>query len=323
MQAHRPLLLTLALCAGLALSACASDDKQIEQKVALELESCRKAEGEFYEVRFESGKPYQMYRFACEAPVTDITVTEKINGDARVGPYEFKLRKNVSDSRWYLSQVRWPALDKARNVFTFDSISDSDYMEADKALAEAEAQAPKLAEIKERRLEIALVLRKKANKQDEPMAQRATLGPAQSYYNQALAAAKEHGDSNLEARLRVMALDYLNAFREKAEENSTPSESAAEWEAAAIKAVQNDADEAKKKGDTATYDKKMAEIEQRKKEAEQNVVKREKAAAEMAEMAKLLKAEQCKEISAAKGLAPTDTELRNELTSALGAVTCP
>jgi hypothetical protein len=315
--------LPLAALAALSLAACADDQKLVEQKIAFELDACKQAQGDTHEVRFETGKPYTMLRFACDAPISDIKITDQINGEGKVGPYEFKLRKNTGDNRWHLAQVRWPDLDDARNTLSFDNISQSDYQQADAALARAEAQAPHLAEIKERRLQIAITLRDNANKQAEPIPQRASLGPAKALFDKLIADTKSNNDTILEAKLRLQVLQYLDKQRRIAEDNSTPSESAAEWEAAAIKAVQNEADEAKAKGDTALHQKKLAEIEERKKEAADNVLKREEAAKTMTQLAAAFKAELCREIEPARALNPTDATLRGELSSTINAVQCP
>ncbi len=316
-------LSSVALGLSLGTLACASDEQQIEKKVAAVLEQCRTASGDTHEVTFSSGKPYIMDKALCEAPIGGITITEKVKGEATSGPYVFKLGKNPSDGRWNLVQVRWPAYDKGMNIFTFDNISETDYIEADKALAQAESLAPAKANIKERRLQIALAQRKAANKQAEPVAKQGTLGKAQTYYDKAIAAAKAQKNTNLEASLRLQVLEWYDNFRKKAVGGSTVSESAAEYDQGSIKAVENELKDAKAKKDEALIKKKEAEIAMRTKEAEENIGKRIEAAKRMKALADVLTVSHCKEIKAAKALSPTDADLRGKISDATGVINCP
>ena len=53
------------------------------------------------------------------------------------------------------------------------------------------------------------------------------------------------GSTILAARLRLETITYLDKFRVLAEDSSVPSESAGEWEQAAIKATRKDAEDIK------------------------------------------------------------------------------
>lgn len=310
--------------APLALVACASEEEKVQNRIALEIEACKAATGEFYEVPYEVGDPYKMYRSFCDQPVMDVKLVDPVRATAKVGPYEFQLNKNLKEGRWGLSLVRWNALDSARNTLSVDNLTEADYKAAEEQLAKAEAEGPTVAEVKLKRLEVLIALRKKANKTQETMVDRASLGPvAEGYYKQATAAAREQGNPDLEAGLRLQVLNYLNHFRLQAEEASTPSEQAAEYELGSIKALENDAKEAKAKKDTAAYDKIQAEIELRKKEFEENQVKRQESAKRMSELSVELKKRQCAELQSARGVAPKEDRLSKDYGAALNAVGCP
>jgi hypothetical protein len=187
--------------APLALVACASEEEKIQNRIALEIEACKAATGEFYEVPYEVGDPYKMYRTFCDQPVADVKLVDPVRATAKVGPYEFQLNKNLKEGRWGLALVRWEALDSARNTLGIDNLTEADYKAAEEQLAKAETEGPTVAEIKLKRLEVLIALRKKANKTQETMADRASLGPvAEGYYKQATAAAREQSNPDLEAR---------------------------------------------------------------------------------------------------------------------------
>lgn len=296
---------------------CASDSKMIENKISLELEGCRAASGDTYEVRFEFGAPYLLAKSLCDTKVTDVVITDQINATAKAGPYIFSLRKNTKDQRWSITRVSWPELDQVRSIKTFDTISDADLKTADGLLATAEKKAPRFAEIKLTRLELLLMQRKRANKTGEP--DRSTLGVAAPYYEEAVKAAEAQKNPDLNLQLRLLVIGYYDRYRDLAHGSSEVSESASDWEVGAIKAIQNDADAAKAAKDDKTYEAKLAEIEQRQKELEANKIRRQEEAKIMTALTVALTKRECDEIAKAKGLTPSIADLKDELNGYAGA----
>ncbi len=311
---------TLFALLGLAvlLSGCASDEQKITNKIQLELDSCKAASGDTYDVKFQTGKTYALFKSKCDTAITEVNIVEQLSGSARVGPYHFKLRKNSADNRWTLTQITWPELDEARSIFTFTTISKTDYARADELLAKVNEVAPELDEAWLLRMDIALKRRGSVDKKKDP--DPTGLGKAQDFYQKAIAAAK--GNPNFEAKVRMKVLAYYDDYRRTAEDNSTPSETAAEYEQGAIKAVRLEAEEAKKAGKKDLYKKKMAEIEVRQKEAEENIVIREKEAKRMAGLAVTLKKRQCTEIGGLKAITVSDTTLAGKV-SEHTSLNCP
>ena len=311
-----PFLLSL-----LSLTACSSADTQITNRIQLELEACLRAEGPMHDVLFEDGDPYPIYKALCDQPVTDVGTAEEINGEGRVGPYRFQFRQRVSEGRWILARVTWPELDEAQNTLRQAGKTDADYVKIDELLGKAEASAPMIPGIKVRRLEMAVERRKQAKgKADKDPT---SLGVAEPYYKEALASAKKLGDPDLEARLRLLVINYWDQKRAAADEYSVPSGTTAEWETAAIKAVQNEAKEAKKARNMKLYKDKMAEIEKRKKESVENTKTLAEESKKFAARADELKKVQCAEIQAASPVIPKDEDLKKEMRALAEMVTCP
>lgn len=321
MSLFRALTPLAAAAALVSLAAgCGSDETLIKNRVQMELDACKAHDQALYAVPMDSGKPYEIYKSLCDQPMGELKFEDQIYATVPVGPYQFKMRKNTSDGRWHLTQVSWPALDDARSALTWESISDEDYKRILELLTQAEAQAPTIEEIKLTRLGILLRQRKTVDKTND--ADPAGLGPADAYYKASVAAATEQNNPDLNARLRLAVIDYYDQYRQTAEEFSVPSESAAEFEAAAIKAVENEVEEAKKAGNEALVKQKLAEIEERKKEMEVNAAQRVKDAARMAELTKLLTARECAEIQAITVVKPNDSELSAQVINTSTLVNC-
>lgn len=294
------------------LLACASEEEKVQRKVEQELSQCQAAEGTTWDIKFETGPAYTIYREFCAAPVWNIKFSEKINATADAGPYTYQLRQNTSDGRWLLTGVAWTELDRARSIDTLDDPADSDLENAERFLAAAEAEAPNIDEIKLLRLKFLLLQRKRTNKKNE--ADKSTLGVAEAYYKQATEATAS-SDPDLALALHLQVLAYYDRFRQLAEESATPSAQTGEWQAAAVKAVRIEAEDAKKAGNMELYKKKLAEAEEREKENAADAVQREEDAKVMGELAKKLKARQCEVLSAARAVNATDSSLKNQLAS--------
>lgn len=311
-----------AAAMALTLAACGGDETVIKNKIQMELDACKASTEPLYPMKTGAGDPYPVIKEFCEQPIGEFGITEQIYATVPVGPYKFKLRKNTSDGRWHLNQVSWPEMDDVRNTLTWDTISDSDYQAILKKLATAEGQAPKLEEIKETRLDILLKLRRKAKKDDDP--DPGSLGKeGEAYYKAALAAASEQDNPNLAAKLRLRVIQYYDGYRQIAEDYSTPNEQGTEYEAAAIKALQIEVEEAEKKGDEALKAKKEADIEERKKEMAANIEQRVKDAERMGKLAVMLKARECSEIQAIRTVNPRDAAIQAQVADVGSLVNCP
>ena len=315
-----PQIALSCLIVPLALG-CASDEKLITTKVQFELDACKRAEGATHEVKFETGPPYVIDKSLCETPVTNVRITDKINGHAEVGPYDFELRQNVDDGRWLLTRVTWPELDQARNIDTLSSPSEDDLRKADELLAKAEQDAPKIAEVKTLRLKSLLIRRKQANKSKET--DRSGLGVAEDYFAKASAAAKEQGNADLELSLRLQVINYLDRYRTLADESSTVSEQSGEWDEAAVKAIRQEARDAKKAGNNELAKQKEAEAVQREKDNVKAAEQRVKDAETMKSVAAQLLARECKELAPAKALTGANADLRAELDALVTGASCP
>ncbi len=316
--------LTLTLAAAAALStACGSDATLIQNRVQMEVDACKAASTPSFEVKFGANSSYAIDTALCkEHTLQPAVLDDEITAHVNLGPYQFNLRKNLSEGRWFIHQVKWAELDEARSILTWDNISDSDYKRAIDLFTKAETQAPALEEPRLSKLDILLLHRKKANKDNDP--EPAGLGPElQAYFAQCLKAAADHKNPDLDARVRTRVIQWYDDYRQTAEEFSIPSESAAEYERGAIKAIQNEADEAKKAKNDALFQEKMAEIEQREKEMVLNAAQRIKDAERMRVLADALKARQCAEIQAAATSNPTSADLKTELNAARTLITCP
>jgi len=309
-----------ALPIALLILACASDEQLIVNRAQLELDACKRAETETFEVKFETGSPYVIYRSLCDSPVTNIRIKEKIDGNADVGPYNLQLRKNLDDGCWLLTGVSWPEFDQARSLDSLDSPADSDFDKAEQLLAQAETDAPKIAEIKELRLKFLLQRRKATKKAAET--DKTSLGDAQPYFDQATAAATEQSNPDLNLRLRLQVLNYYDRFRQIAEDSSTPSEQSAEWDVASVKAIRQEANDAKKAGNDKLYKEKMAEAEQREKDNVKAAEQRQKDADAMVTLAAQLKLRQCKELTAARAVTTASADLRAQL-DGFSSLGCP
>ncbi|MBH23636.1 MAG: hypothetical protein CMH57_04035 [Myxococcales bacterium] len=318
-----PPTLAALLVATALISGCADDRSKIESKIKFELEACQKAEGSTYEIKFEVGAPYAIETFACDVPVKEITLDNDINANAKVGPYTFNMRKDTSDGRWHVTRVTWPELDQARSIMETENKADTDITKGITLLNAVLKEAPKMEYARLSLMELHLLQRKRFNKQGETNEQRAGLGTAQAPYDASVKAAVENGQNNLAAQLHLLVIGYLDRYRQLAEDASVVSDDNAEKERAAIKAVQNEADEAKKKGDTPAYENAIAEIATREKEMEENAVKRVKDAEVMGKVAKELLKRECVAIQAAKGLSGVSSEVTAEVSTYASQVTCP
>ncbi len=320
---HRPLAaLVLIAAAASLLTACGSDETVIKSRVQMEIDACKASSDPTFELKFGPGAPYMLMTEFCQEPLSEVEFTDEINAKVTVGPYHIRLNKNTSDGRWHINQVKWPELDEARSILTWDTLSDADRQKALELFAKAEKQAPKLVEIKLTSMKLLLKLRRAKSKEKD--ADPAGLGPkAEAYYKATLAAASEQSNPDLAAEIRLMVIEYYDSYRNSAEEFSVPSDSAAEWELGAIKAIENEIKEAEKKGDKALIAKKEAEIETRKQEMVTNAEKRKKEAERMGKLAVKLKERECAEIKAAAGVSPKDSNLSARIAESSSLVNCP
>lgn len=318
---RRSSLFAVAVLASLTalLAGCGSDTDKIKFKVQTEIDACKAADGELYEVKFTTDS-YKMFRSFCEEPPSEPVFRDELNAHIAVGPYKFVLAKDVSTTRWTLTRVSWESYDSVEDFFALDEINPSDYPTVDELLVKVIKDAPKMESSYTRRLDIALRQRRKVAKKKDPSPEG--LGKAAPIFKQSIDAAKAQSNANLEAKLRAQVIEYYNKYRLFAQDNSTVGENASDWEKGAIKAVEIEAKEAKAKGKDDLYKKKMAEIDERTKEMEANIAKRQASAEWMSKFTAKLQKRQCEEIAAAKTLAPSDKTARGALDAALSSYEC-
>ena len=313
-------LLLALLAVAPALTACNTPEKQITSRIQITLDECKAAEGEIYKVTFVEGDPYDIYRVLCDQPITEVG-TFDLNGEGVVGPYRFQFRQNVKENRWTLGRVTWPEMDEAANYFKQDGKADAEYKRIDERLSVAMGQAPQISDIKAKRMHYLMEWRRlhKGKLDTNPT----SLGVAEAFYKEGIAMAQKDGDTDLEARMRLMVIQYWDAKRQVADDAAAPNPQWREWEEAAVKAIEKEAKDARKAGDKKLQAEKLKEAAARRKsipdvEKTQNELK-----AVWAERAKALLAVECAEIKAAGGVLPKDPDLKEEYLAAQSLVTCP
>jgi len=321
MSLNSHVLVALVL-ASTSMLACSSDEALILNKVQLELDACKASTAPTFEIDFVGTPSYKLETSVCKkATLGEVKIIDKMYADVDAAPYVFKLRKNLSDGRWFLNQVKWPELDEARHILTWDTLSKSDYDKALKLFTIAEGQAPQIEEIPLAKLDILLNRRRNANKDKDP--DPAGLGPdLKAYYEEVIKRSTAQDNPDLNARFRLAIISYYDAYRVAAEDASVPSDSAVDWERGAIKALMNDVEEAKKNKDDAEVKRIMAEVAQREKEMPENQKKRERDAEVMAGRAKALKKYECGELRALASVNPTNPDLKTEVNSAKSMLDC-
>jgi hypothetical protein len=312
----------IALSLASSALACGSDETLIMNKVTMELDACKAATTPTHEVTILGTKSYSMETSVCKmATAGEVKLIDKMYADVPAPPYLFKLRKNMSDSRWFINQIKWPELDEARHILTWDTLSKADYDKALELFTKAEKQAPHLEEIPLAKLEILLKRRRNANKDKDP--DPAGLGPVlKAYYAEVVKRASDQDNPDLNAKVRLTIIRYFDDYRVAAEEASVPSATAADWERGAIKALENDLEEAKKNKDEAETKRITEEIAVREKEMPENQKRREANAEIMAGRAKALKKYQCAELRGLAGVTPTNADLKTEVGSAKALLDC-
>lgn len=317
MKRLTPLLLALV---PWVLPACSNAEAQITNRIQIALDECKDSPEDVYELTFEEGEPYPIYKVLCSEPITDVGTFE-LNGEGKVGPYKFQFRQNVKEDRWTLGRVTWPEMDEAANYFKQDGKADAEYKRIDELLAIAMGQAPQISDIKLQRMKYLMEWRRlhKGKLDKEPT----SLGVAEAFYKEGIALAQKDGDRDLEAAIRLMVIEYWDKKRSVADEAAAPNPQWREWEEAAVKAIEKEAKDARKKGDKKLAAEKLKEADKRRKSIPQVEKEQNELKAKWAVKAKALLAVECKEIKAASGLLPKDPDLKKEFLAAQSLVTCP
>jgi hypothetical protein len=316
----KPIHLFVLAISAVALPACSNPEAQITNRIQIALDDCKAADGETYNVSFDDGDPYPIYSVLCELPVTDVGIVE-LDGVGSVGPYRFYFRQNVKEDRWTLARVKWPDLEEASNYFKQAEKGDAEFTRIDELMAKAMVEAPQIADVPYKRMKYLMEWRKQ--KKGKADTNPTSLGVAEAFYKEGLALAQKNGDKDLEARMRLMVINYWDHKRTVAEDAAAPNSQWREWEQAAVKAIRKEAKDAKKAGNAKLAKEKRKEADYRWKSIPDEEAKQQVLKDMWAERAKTFKAVECTEIKAGSTLLPKDPALKKKWLGVSTLTDCP
>lgn len=303
-----PVALTLGLCC-LMLSSCTNPREQIQKELDRQIAECKKADGDFAEIEFFDGSKEQILREACDKPIEQLILEDKVTAKAKMGPYEWHIAPHPDSGRWVAAGIDWREFEDARRIYEEEDPDADTIADGLTKLASAQEALPESAWIRRAQMELVLKHRKKTRGKKGNTESLDGLGErAETYYKGHMAWAKEAKEPAEAARARLMVIDYLKDY-------DSFLDMALESQGSADEHLENAAKLAEKEG-------RPEEAEKYRKELADRQAKREKERTELIERQKKLKARACKEATELSSQGIEDDALKDQIVAAKQSTKC-
>lgn len=297
-------LAPLALLCGVA--ACTPPQEKIKKVLDEHIASCKKAEGEFAQIEIFDGSTEPVLKIACDEPIEELRLEEKVRATAQTGPYEWTISTHPDSGVWVVSNLQWPVMDDARRVLEMEDPDENTLRSGAEKLAEAQEALPESDWIRRKRLGLLLALREKTRSK-EGAKDLAGLGEqAQAYYAEQLEWAAERPE--VAAQLRLQVIDYLRDY-------DSFLDLALESQGSGDEHLENAAKLEEKEGHKDKAAEYRAELEERKK-------KRAEETKQLRARKEKLRARLCKELAALSPQGIREEGLKERVAGLKSSVEC-
>ena len=298
-----------ALGAGLILltaMGCMSKEERIKEVIVYEIEKCKAADGEFYEVETHDENKHRVLTELCHLEPSDVVMNNEFTGTLSTGPLQWTGGEDQETRAMVLTRVAWEDFDRALRYRGQNNLSVSDYRAAENNFELAQNAFPQSTWLRIERLQNLLDMRAEVRSEDE---NPATIGEeARDYFDSVIEWATEEENRQAEVRARLAVLDHLGTYRDRQRRSLGNLGSRDSRMESVIKAAEEE-------GDSETAETYRAELEER----------RERRPAQIEEIEGRIQATELEMCELRSGLSVSgieDNSLRSRITSALGAPDC-
>ncbi len=200
----------LVVCLTLA-AGCSNPKKKAKKKLDNKIETCRNAEGTFHTVEAFGDLTRKILQSTCEKEAGNLEMPDEFSAQVQVGPYTWELGLEEETGLWVLKDVRWDALDNARDRLDTEDPDQAGLERTVELLGQAQEQYGESGWIRLRRLETMLDLRTQMIGEGdiEPLKLG---GQARKQYRETLEWAQSQDNRDVEAEARLIVTDYLNSY---------------------------------------------------------------------------------------------------------------
>lgn len=288
-------------------TGCMSQEARIKEVIVYEIEKCKaEAKGDLYTVKSHDGKEHQILAELCHLEPSDVVMASEFSGVLTTGPLEWRGGDDPETRAMVLTGVSWTEFDRAMRYRNQSTMRDDDYKAAETNFAAAQEIYPESAWLRLERLKNLLEWR---TAQGAEVEDPASIGAeARGHLDELVAWAKASGKVEAEAQGRLIAVKYLNDYRDRQQRGIANLGSGDRRIEAAIAAAEEEGD----KESAKAY----------KQELEERVERRPQVQKEMEERIFLAEVEICE---LREGLSATGVEndsLKAQISSALRSVDC-
>jgi hypothetical protein len=295
---------TLSL-AAVTLAGCMSREDRIAAVIAYEIEACKLAEGDFYEVTTHDGKKHLILTELCHLEPSEVVMNNEWTGTLTTGPLEWTGGEDQASRAMVVTRVAWGDFDRAMRYRSQNNPGVEELRAAEVNFAAAQDTYGDSAWLRVERLKNLLDLRGLDRDADDPSSIGAE---ARGYFDELIAWADSASQPAAAAEARLAIVDYLSDFAERQRRGIETLGSGDRRLQAAI-------DHAVEAGD----DDEAAEYRQ---ELEERQARRPEAQAEMEGRIASAERELCELRHGLTVTGISEEGLRSRITSALGRVDC-
>ncbi len=241
------------------VTGCKSDTDKVHDVAQGGVERCLAGTGPFVEISFFDKTKSNLLREACEQPLGEVTMVNRIQGKIMSGPIEWRVDKSGDGGAWILIAATWENLARAQNFRRDRDATADEFQRAEESLAAAQAELPSSGWVRIERLRNLLDLRTKTLVASDP--EPTHVGDsARKHYAETLAWAKEAGKADADAEARVMVVEHLRKYRNRQLSALDAIGSQDEW-------LEKSISEAIKEGNKEDAAKITAELAERRENA--------------------------------------------------------